>query len=188
MLKGGTGEAFTELAEVEAKDFLGTQLTAGLGDEYKATSEQKADEAATAFALGFPFGLLGGGSPSSSAGVGAVGGTPTVTSTGGVTNIPSVGTTSDVNQQLNLATQGPTTAPIVNVGTAGTAAQAPPFLATGTDTTAVPTFDPSSATLKAPMTTQEMIIADAAVGSIIENSVDADGNVILRGPVVNQLN
>ena len=97
-----------------------------------------------------------------------------------------MGTTSNVNQQLNLATQGPMTAPIVDLGTTGTP-QAPPFLATGTDTTTVPTFDPSSPTLEAPMSTQEMLVADAAVGSIIENSVDANGNVILSAQTINQL-
>ena len=32
-----------------------------------------------------------------------------------------------------------------------------------------------------------MLVADAAVGSIIENSVDANGNVILSAQTINQL-
>ena len=94
---------------------------------------------------------------------------------GGVTNIippsgdPGAFTTSDN-----------TTTPIVDLGTAGTAAQAPPTLL---QTGGPGTFPVAPNTAS----TQEMIIADAAIGSIIENSVDADGNVVLSGETVNQL-
>ena len=166
-VRGGAGESLTELGELELKDKLGVEITGGLGDEYKTPTRQKEDEAATAFALGFPFGILGGGA--SSANVGAVGGTPPLTFQTG--QAPNVQTTSreatlgDLrSEQLNVTT------PIVDLGTAGTFAQKPPTLASPTGPDTVPTVD------LGPASTQEVIIGTQLIENILDNvQTNADG-------------
>ncbi len=166
-VRGGAGESLTELGELELKDKLGVEMTGGLGDEYKTPTRQKEDEAVTAFALGFPFGMFGG--RASSADVGAVGGTPDLTfQTGQAPNVQTTsreGTLGDLrSEQLNVTT------PIVDLGTAGTFAQKPPTLASPIGADTVPTVD------LGPASTQEVIIGTQLIENILDNvQTNADG-------------
>ena len=167
-VRGGTGEAFTELGELELKDALGVKMTGGLDDpKYLTPTRQKEDEALTAFALGFPFGLLGG--KASSADIGAVGGTPPLNfETGQAPNVQTTsreGTLGDLrSEQLNVTT------PIVDLGTAGTFAQAPQTLASPIGSDTIPTVD------LGPASTQEVIIGTQLIENILDYvQTNADG-------------
>jgi hypothetical protein len=170
----GLGEAGTENLEVTAKDYVG-QETGGLPEGYQTPASQKLDETLVAGATGL---LIPGGGRSgvSTGGVPGVapGQTPIVTG-GGITNI-----TTPSGGPGTFTTSDNTTTPIVDQGTAGQAAQAPGTLY---QTGGPGTFNVAPNTA----TTQDMIVAEAVVGNIIENSVNTDGKVILSGPVVNQL-
>ena len=99
MARFWNGEATTEFVELTLKD-LATGSGSGLGSEYMTPTQQKIDEPAVAGIYGVLTAGLGRGN------VAAPGAAPgglsrTLPTT---TAIPNVGTTSNVNQQLNLAT------------------------------------------------------------------------------------
>ena len=115
MAGSGTIEATTEFVELTLKDLATGSVFWFRIRIYDSYTTKKIDEPAVAGIYGVLTAGLGGSG--NVAAPGAAPGGPSTEHFPTTTAIPNVGTTSNVNQQLNLATQGPTTAPIVDLGT-----------------------------------------------------------------------